>query len=225
MNTPGRRGEIVTGSQAAKMTFRNAFKEFFRGAVAELPAGPAVEFVRGRKDIFITILLKGTPLGKMVRSRPLCRSFCGLSHEVGVSEEHLCAPFLNLGKIGKLAPVVHGNGLEDLGEVVPKVGPDGPHGLHNGLAGLDADMVGMVVLRLLLQQGEDDSLLAVALSNNRVPLPMAFLSTEGSRREEVWNVLAKQPLVFMGPELRGLARKASGNSVTFRGMRLAHTQL
>ena len=81
---------------------------------------------------------------------------------------------LRLREAGKLAAVVHSNGLEDLRKVLAIPSPEGSHGVHYGLAGLAGDADGKVVLRLFLQQGEDNSLMAGSLPHHGAALPMAF---------------------------------------------------
>lgn len=79
-----------------------------------------------------------------------------------------------LHEAGKLAAVVRSNGHEDLRKVLAILSPEGGHGLHYGLAGLAGDADGKVVLRLFLQQGEDNSLMAGPLPHHGAALPMAF---------------------------------------------------
>ena len=45
---------------------------------------------------------------------------------------------LRLREVGKLAAVVHSNGLEDLRKLLAILSPEGSHGVYYGLAG-DAD--------------------------------------------------------------------------------------
>ena len=49
---------------------------------------------------------------------------------------------LRLREAGKLAAVVHSNGLEDLRKVLAILSPEGSHGVHYGLAGLAGDADG-----------------------------------------------------------------------------------
>ena len=53
-----------------------------------------------------------------------------------------CCPMLRLREAGKLAAVVHSNGLEDLRKVLAIPSPEGSHGVHYGLAGLAGDADG-----------------------------------------------------------------------------------
>ena len=46
-----------------------------------------------------------------------------------MNEERLCAAFLLLGEVSELTAIVHGNSLEDLGEMLAVFGKDGLAGL------------------------------------------------------------------------------------------------
>ena len=91
-----------------------------------------------------------------------------------------CCPMLRLREVGKLAAIVRSNGLEDLRKVLDIPSPEGSHGVHYGLAGLAGDADGKVVLRLFLQQGEDNSLMAGPLPRHGAALPTTFFHTLGS---------------------------------------------
>ena len=56
-----------------------------------------------------------------------------------MSEEGVGSPLLYLGKVSKLASVVHCNGLKDLGEVFAILVMELIHEVHDRLAGFSRD--------------------------------------------------------------------------------------
>lgn len=135
-----------------------------------------------------------------------------------MGEVDLAAPVLNLGETGELRAVVHGNGLKDLRELVPKLFLEQLHGTQHGVSVLAGNMEGNVVFRFLLQQGEDNSLLTSFLAHHSVAFPMAFLDAQSRNLRPLGDVLAVAFLVFTG--LRILVPLA------FHGLRqLRHRQV
>ena len=90
-----------------------------RGTVTELSPRPSIQLVSSCKDVLIGEQLNGDALWDERPEQavvPLVLSAlpCG----VRVGKENLAAPFLRLCEAGKLAAVVHGNGLDDLRKVL-----------------------------------------------------------------------------------------------------------
>ena len=86
---------------------------------------------------------------------------------------NLCPELFCLGKIRKLRTVVHGNCLEYLAEErLSKVLTELLHRRIDRFAGLSGNADREVVLCFLFQQGQDNSLLAVALSNHCITFPV-----------------------------------------------------
>ena len=79
------------------------------------------------------------------------------------------APVLDLTERRKLRAVVHGNGLENLRELVSEFFPERLHGVQNGGCILAGNPDGNIVLRFLLQQGEDNSLFTALLPTTVSP--------------------------------------------------------
>lgn len=82
-----------------------------------LPWAP-VQFVGSSEDILVGVLFKRCPLGdESPKQAVVALVLETLPGCVGMSEEGFGSPLLHLGKVSKLASVVHRNGLKDLGEV------------------------------------------------------------------------------------------------------------
>ena len=102
-----------------------------------------------------------------------------LSGCVGMSEEGFGSPLLHLGKVSKLASVVHRNGLKDLGEVFAILVMELIHEVHDRLAGCARNTERKVGFRLFLQQRKDNRPFSGTLANHGIALPMALFKTEG----------------------------------------------
>lgn len=91
----------------------------------------------------------------------------------------LWSPLLHLGKVSKLASVVHRNGLKDLGAVFAILVMELIHEVHDRLAGCARNTERKVGFRLFLQQRKDNRLFSGTLANHSIALPMALFKTEG----------------------------------------------
>ena len=95
-------------------SIQKCFKEFLRGSVPKFPSGTSVELVGSSEDILVSVLFKRCSLGDEGPKQAVVALVLGtLPGGVGMREEG----FFHLGKVSKLASVVHCNGLKDLGEV------------------------------------------------------------------------------------------------------------
>ena len=70
-----------------------------------------------------------------------------------------------LGKVSKLASVVHCNGLKDLGEVFAILVMELIHEVHDRLTGFSWDTERKVGFRILLQQRKDNRLFSGTLTD------------------------------------------------------------
>ena len=135
-----------------------------------------------------------------------------------MGEVDLAAPVLNLGEAGELRAVVHGNGLKDLRELVSKLFLEQLQGTQNGVRVPAGNLEGDVVFRFLLQQGEDNGLLASLPVHHSVAFPMAFLDAQSRDLRPLIDVLAVVFLVF--------ARLGILVPLAFQGLRqLCHRQV
>lgn len=93
---------------------RNASKSS-PGAVSEFSSGTSVEFVCSSEDILVGVLFKKCSLGDEGPKQSVVALVLGtLPGDVRISEEYSGSPLLHLGKVSKLASVVHCNSLKDL---------------------------------------------------------------------------------------------------------------
>ena len=96
-------------------SIKKGCKQFLRGAVAQLLARASVQLISSRQDVLWREGFNGGTLGHEGSEQPIVTLVLGtLSGCVGMSEEGFGSPLLHLGKVSKLASVVHRNGLEDL---------------------------------------------------------------------------------------------------------------
>ena len=117
-------------------SIKKDFKEFLRGAVAQLLARASVQLISSRQDVLWREGFNGGTLGHEGSEQPIVTLVLGtLSGCVGMSEEGFGSPLLHLGKVSKLASVVHRNGLKDLGEVFAILVMELIHEVHDRLAG------------------------------------------------------------------------------------------
>ena len=115
--------------------------------------------------------------------------------------------------------------LLDFGEVIPEVSPDCSHGLHDSLARFVSDAVHKVVLFFLLQQRKVDCFLGLRFATTLSPTQRYSSTQRSTTGKLVGKALTKQPLVVNRAWGFGvLRRKASGNFITLREMRLAYIQ-
>ena len=121
-------------------SIQKRFKELLRGAVPKFPSGTSVELVGSSEDILVDVLFKRCPLGDKSPKQAVVALVLGaLPGGVGMSEEGVGSPLLYLGKVSKLASVVHCNGLKDLGEVFAILVMELIHEVHDRLAGFSRD--------------------------------------------------------------------------------------
>ena len=117
---------------------------------------------------------------------------------VGMRKVDCAAPVLDLTERRKLRAVVHGNGLENLRELVSEFFPERLHGVQNGGCILAGNPDGNIVLRFLLQQGEDNSLFTGPLTDHGVTFPMTFLDAQSRNLGSLGGVRAEVLLAFTG---------------------------
>ena len=121
-------------------SIQKRFKELLRGSVSEFPSGTSVELVGSSEDILVSVLFKRCSLGDEGPKQAVVALVLGtLPGGVGMREEGFCSPLLHLGKVSKLASVVHCNGLKDLGEVFAILVMELIHEVHDRLAGFSRD--------------------------------------------------------------------------------------
>ena len=161
-------------------SIKKDFKEFLRGAVAQLLARASVQLISSRQDVLWREGFNGGTLGHEGSEQPIVTLVLGtLSGCVGMSEEGFGSPLLHLGKVSKLASVVHRNGLKDLGEVFAILVMELIHEVHDRLAGCARNTERKVGFRLFLQQRKDNRPFSGTLANHGIALPMALFKTEG----------------------------------------------
>ena len=72
------------------------------------------------------------------------------------------------------------------------------HGVQNRVCILTGNLDGNIVLRFLLQQGEDDSLFTSPLAHDSVTFPMSLLDAQSRNLRSLGDVRAEALLVFTG---------------------------
>ena len=115
-----------------------------------------------------------------------------------MSEEGFGSPLLHLGKVSKLASVVHRNGLKDLGEVFAILVMELIHEVHDRLAGCARNTERKVGFRLFLQQRKDNRPFSGTLANHGVTFPMSLLDAQSRNLRSLGDVRAEALLVFTG---------------------------